>query len=443
MASTFSTNKRYQLPATGDQNGTWGVTINSNLSTIDLNIGGKLNVPFTNADVSLTIAQQEYLAFNCTGILTGNVNLIFLATAGGYTNGGLFIITNSTTGTFTLSAKVAGGTANGVTRGSTTMFYSNGTQLIPVQDVNFMGRTLATSGAIVNQILLQGGKTGNGCLIQPGGASADASVNMAIGALGASSTLSLGVGTASNVSADIELDHTNNWMAFHTDNNAGNLTKLFISSQSTGANAAACVLSILKDAGTNRSINAAGTIGASGADYAEYEHKSAGCPDIAAGDICGFDKEGLLTTAFSAVVSRFAIKSTTPNLVGGDAWDSDPRPAFDPRVDAEGNRTETEEAFHDRLLVFREETMPQWQAAHEVRRGNVDRIAYCGKTPCNLSAGPGDVGKYLVPAAGSGDTITATLVEAKGLTLPQLISSIGIIHSIGEDGRPIIAVGVR
>jgi hypothetical protein len=69
---------------------------------------------------------------------------------------------------------------------------------------------------------------------------------------------------------------------------------------------------------TSRSINASGTINASGADYAEYMVKEI-TDDIAKGDIVGVNSNGKLTNIFADSVS-FVIKSTDPSYVGGDTW---------------------------------------------------------------------------------------------------------------------------
>lgn len=90
----------------------------------------------------------------------------------------------------------------------------------------------------------------------------------------------------------------------------------------SGANAAASVLSLYKDTGTSRSINAAGTINASGADAAEYEFKGSICGVVAKGQIVGRDAEGKLTDRWSLAFSK-GIKSTDPHLVGGDVWGSE------------------------------------------------------------------------------------------------------------------------
>lgn len=81
------------------------------------------------------------------------------------------------------------------------------------------------------------------------------------------------------------------------------------------------------DSTTGRSINAGGTINASGADYAEYVRKSLACGTILKGDVCGIDSKGELTRTW-ADARRYVVKSTDPNLVGGDTWASHlgPRP---------------------------------------------------------------------------------------------------------------------
>jgi hypothetical protein len=92
-----------------------------------------------------------------------------------------------------------------------------------------------------------------------------------------------------------------------------------------GANGANAAFFTNRDSVTSRSINASGTINASGADYAEYEVKADTEAVINKGDIVGFDADGKVTNKFSESIS-FAIKSTDPNLVGGDTWAVTPKP---------------------------------------------------------------------------------------------------------------------
>jgi hypothetical protein len=86
-------------------------------------------------------------------------------------------------------------------------------------------------------------------------------------------------------------------------------------------NTAGAAIRVNKNSSTSRSINAGGTINASGTDYAEYETKSDTCGIFAKGDIVGFDANGLLTDKYDEAIS-FAVKSTNPSYVGGDNWDA-------------------------------------------------------------------------------------------------------------------------
>lgn len=104
----------------------------------------------------------------------------------------------------------------------------------------------------------------------------------------------------------------------------------------TGAagNAAGATARFRANGTTGRAVNAGGTINASGADYAEYEWLAPGVPGFRKGDVVGFNPAGLLTDRFADAV-RFAVKSTNPNLVGGDDWESmvpanPERPVFQP-----------------------------------------------------------------------------------------------------------------
>jgi hypothetical protein len=74
---------------------------------------------------------------------------------------------------------------------------------------------------------------------------------------------------------------------------------------------------------TGRSINATGTINASGTDYAEYilHSSSLSGKKLNKGEICGIDRDGTLTNVYADVI-RFLVVSTNPSLVGGDTWNS-------------------------------------------------------------------------------------------------------------------------
>lgn len=197
---------------------------------------------------------------------------------------------------------------------------------------------------------------------------------------------------------------------FQDNGAAGNFFQI---NQTNGApgNAAACALSMGCSGTTARSINAGGTINASGADYAEYEFKRADCGVFAKGDVVGFDADGYLTDRFDDAVS-FGIKSTAPCIVGGDAWFTEQ----EPKDEAEWP------AFRERL---------------EAARAKVDRIAYCGKVPANVTgAKPGWV--IVAERTPSGEIRGVATTAAMAVETGRDV--IGRVRSILPDGRALAVV---
>ena len=167
-----------------------------------------------------------------------------------------------------------------------------------------------------------------------------------------------------------------------------------------GSNAAATVTKIEKVSSNSRSINAAGTINASGADYAEYMEKS-GDFTIAKGDICGIDASCKLTNVFSDAVT-FVVKSTDPSYVGGDIWG----------VGLEGD-------------------------ALEAARQKVDRVAFAGQVPVNVIGAT--AGDYIIPENDNG---SIKGVSVSNPTFEQYQKSVGRVVAIEPDGRARIIVKV-
>lgn len=267
---------------------------------------------------------------------------------------------------------------------------------------------------------------------------------------------------------------------------------------------AACALGITRNATTNRSINASGTINASGADYAEYMVKRAGCPTIAAGDVCGVTRAGELTRSWADAHSC-VVKSTAPSIVGGDTWAAHlparpeappalaeepqppeplaPPPPLPPAPDsddpavlaahaeaiaaraeavaaAEAAHAEAVAAYpaaHAEWVAARdahaiatadyEAALAAWDAQLEAARQRVDRIAFCGQVPVNVSAevlaaceAALSAGQpaYLV-AVQDLDGIGVMLVRASEMTLDSYMRRLGKLWAI-RDERPVIDV---
>jgi hypothetical protein len=199
---------------------------------------------------------------------------------------------------------------------------------------------------------------------------------------------------ANNTTAVLEIGSNNNGFgtaAFYQTNNVSY----------TSANASAAAIRV-GDSTTLRSINASGTINASGADYAEYMTK-AGDFVVAKGDVVGINAEGKLTNVFDEAVS-FCVKSTDPSYVGGDVWgcgyDNDP----------------------DGL---------------EAARQCVDRIAFAGQVPVNVTGAT--PGQFIIPVNDNG-AIKGEAVSSP--TFEQYQIAVGKVIAIEADGRARIIVKV-
>lgn len=106
--AAFTANKLYNNQTTGSNVNTWGIVLNSNFSTIDLNLGGTLTLSVAgSSNVNISTSQAQNLIYDFTGALTGNINVIFPA------QGGLYYISNKTSGAFSLTIQ-AGSSVTGV-----------------------------------------------------------------------------------------------------------------------------------------------------------------------------------------------------------------------------------------------------------------------------------------------------------------------------------------
>jgi hypothetical protein len=233
----------------------------------------------------------------------------------------------------------------------------------------------------------------------------------------------------------------------------------------TGANAAASVLVVNRDTTTSRSINASGTINASGADGAEYEYNNG--LKIAKGDVVGFKADGTLTMTFTEAV-RFGIKSTAPFIVGGDVWGSEAAIGLACPVQPTRKPDETEqreltpyiaatednpaiEATFETVVTVAGDTDEEWtlieanyqqekaafDAALEAARQNVDRIAYFGKVPCNVA---GTAGGYIIADNQNGKIVGRFVADPD---FAQYKKAVGRVNKALPGGRCEVAVIVH
>jgi len=190
---------------------------------------------------------------------------------------------------------------------------------------------------------------------------------------------------------------------------AGNYSPVGISS----------IMRIAKITSNGRTISAAGTVNQNGADYAEYMVKS-GDFTVAKGDVVGINTEGKITNVFADAIS-FCVKSTDPGLVGGDSWFTEPRPQ-----DENGNE-----------LLSDTTEYAEWFARMEAARATVDRIAFCGQVPVNVTGAA--AGQYIIPVDDNG-AIKGEAVSNP--TFEQYQQAVGKVIAVEQDGRARIIVKV-
>ena len=224
-------------------------------------------------------------------------------------------------------------------------------------------------------------------------------------------------GTISNAIATHVIQHPNQINGnqnLELTNNAR-----FYSGSGSYGNAAETCLNLAQSGTTSRSINAGGSINASGADYAEYMAK-AGDFTIAKGDICGVTADGKLINVFADAVG-FLVKSTNPSYVGGDTWGNE---------DTIGPKPAAEDA----------DALAQWEASLEAARQLVDRIAFAGQVPVNVTGAT--PGQYIVPVVANDGGITGIAKDEADLTLAEYMRAVGKVIAIEDDGRARIIVKV-
>jgi len=142
MASTF-TDLGLEIMATGENAGTWGDKTNTNLNIVNTAIagyveqsiaGGADTTTLTITDGAATSVAQNAV-IKLTGSITGNQVVTIPDSIEK-----VYIITNGTSGAFTVQVKTVSGTGVifGVSEKTTKLFYSDGTNIV---DAGFSGGT--------------------------------------------------------------------------------------------------------------------------------------------------------------------------------------------------------------------------------------------------------------------------------------------------------------
>ena len=144
MASTYSTDLKLELMATGENAGTWGTKTNTNLELVQQAIAGFQAIDVASSDVTLvmsnaSISNARNMVLKFTGTLAGNrtVNL-----PDGIEK--FYILQDATThGANSLTFKTASGTGFTLDEGKMHGGFSDGTNTYEVA-LNTLGGTIGT-----------------------------------------------------------------------------------------------------------------------------------------------------------------------------------------------------------------------------------------------------------------------------------------------------------
>ena len=132
MASTYSSDIKLELMTTGEKAGTWGTVTNTNLQILEQAASGYIEVNVGAADVALAldngaVSNGKNLYFKLTGTLTANRTVTMPDSAER-----VFIVQDATTRSaslYTLTIKTVSGTGIALPIGSTSLVYSDGTNV--------------------------------------------------------------------------------------------------------------------------------------------------------------------------------------------------------------------------------------------------------------------------------------------------------------------------
>ena len=132
MASSTSSDLKLELITTGEKSGTWGTITNTNLQILEQAASGYLSLNVGSGDVALSLANHatangKNLYYKFTGTLTANRTVTMPDSAER-----VFIVedgTNRSSSQYTLTVKTVSGTGLALPIGSTTVLYSDGTNI--------------------------------------------------------------------------------------------------------------------------------------------------------------------------------------------------------------------------------------------------------------------------------------------------------------------------
>ena len=169
MASSTSSDLKLELITTGEKSGTWGTITNTNLQILEQASSGYLSLAVGSGDVALSLANHatangKNLYYKLTGTLAGNRAVTMPDSAER-----VFIVEDATarsSSNYTLTIKTVSGTGVALHIGSTTVLYSDGTNITgKLQTKGYYTPTTTYTTVNGDQVLIDTSGSGIGTAI--------------------------------------------------------------------------------------------------------------------------------------------------------------------------------------------------------------------------------------------------------------------------------------
>jgi len=148
MSSTYSTSLRIQLITTGTENEAWGSPTDNNFGTIieqaitgvnAVSLTGVSTYTLSTANAAIDQSRNAVLVF--TGTPTANCNVVAPSV------NKVYIISNQTTGGYSVNMKTSGGNVLSISAGSKQLVFCNGTAFTSVVNPSAINGDLTISGS--------------------------------------------------------------------------------------------------------------------------------------------------------------------------------------------------------------------------------------------------------------------------------------------------------
>jgi hypothetical protein len=166
MASSTSTDLKLELITTGEKSGTWGTITNTNLQILEQAASGYLSLAVGSGNVALSLANHatangKNLYYKLTGTLTAARTVTMPDGAER-----VFIVEDATArsaSNYTLTVKTVSGTGVVLPVGSTTVLYSDGTNITgKLQNKGYYTPTATYTSVNGDQLLVNTSGSGIG-----------------------------------------------------------------------------------------------------------------------------------------------------------------------------------------------------------------------------------------------------------------------------------------